>query len=1092
MVHDDGGGEVDRTFRDLKTRHAEIKQKLQSPIPSEDELWNLVLAPLDLLQIVPSNLPLRLRKHAVWPASSEGDQRTAQRNIVWITDIQKILLEKVFIDWNDVLQAEGVLHMLLQQWFTPDASPQAGSIYIATLSTISTTLSKAQAGQRLISKPIQGSDPGLGLSAGTASIATILRIFIANFSLGAVLQNLELYQSEGRRDVIWKDVLRDLISLPDRVANAYEGKGPHELERRYFVISIARQVESSIREQSSPDLVSALLLKLLRSGYLEETVSDWEEPVNIWPTIIRQTITRAKSDYGIGWSPLIKRLSLPARMSVTLSLVSFLDRYSLKKGRFSSLLNGDELLRAGTEGSLFLSKNTWITALHLCSIIGPILSTSDDSDVEDAKGNNADTDEEEDEDDGDYMPLLGHALLPSSKGYWSPLTARILVNLLCKQLGKAETVVLSRLLGQAIDLWSSPSRIKSAVWEQEIYLTTVIILLAAQLPASSVVVLCTSSTFIAGVSCHLEHLSPNVRRMGMLVAEVVSTSNTSIKPLTFARAIWEGKGEGKEEARVLRALFHGWSDRATEADTSDVKSVLLAFHLHETEDIVVVDGERPLIRQEKKKPSTRARPAKRPAPSRKKPLIQAIEDDVSLEHATHDVSAESLPSLTNIQRARGDDLVVPSAYISEGEGRSSSEDDSSASEGDGETTVPTEAEQKEEFGLGMPEKKRRRAPVYIHDLVLLLRESEREANKLALKHTELLIKKKARWGGEVDENAVNLSLALLALQNNYGFKHFEERKKSALTALVVASPSLVGPCLCEQYYNQQYSITQRVGILNSLAIGARELSMMGHGEAAAVRSISMQMKAMTDGFSNVAINRARVEGEARVPEIRRETALMVRPRPTPRSLDAAAASNAVPSMTVRTNVYLDLAGSCFIFPLVNRFWSQLDHVSVTRARRYKGSGSSTLMSPFMVSAFLDTLAVLCYCAQNALPFQNDIVPEVINLCLTITNTALARTGSGGDPYGKEDEEDNGGGPTAILGAAANLLLLLFDAIWQSDCGRNMLRRYSEQINQVQVWAEAIFESVESEGALSRSGRCSAALLLRISEIKQRNREQNDY
>jgi telomere length regulation protein len=836
---------------------------------------------------------------------------------------------------------------------------------------------------------------------------------------------------------------------------------------------IGLHLEALIHDQKSPELISALLLKLLRNGYVEETLSDSDEPTNIWPALVRQAIAQNRSNLMAGWSPMFKLLPQSAQNNIVISLVSFLDRYSMKKGRNSHLLNGDEILRAGQEGSRFLSTETWDEVLKTCSIVGLMFAVSDKSIKNDLHEDNSDTEEES----NDSVLVLGQALVPSAKGYWSPLTARLLVHILSSQQGIDCTKACSRFLGQAIDLWSSPSRIKTAMWEQEVYLTTVIVILAAQLPASSVLGLCTSATFIAGVSSHLEHLSPNVRRMGMLIAELVSTANTSTKPLTFTRAIWEGKGEGKEEARVLRALFYGWSSREMTAGSLDEKSILSAFHLAESQNAMVVKGG-PIVRQVKRDPATRILPARRPAPSRKRQLIQsiggasALEDDGSSQ-------GEQLPTLTNIQ---GIKPVEKAVYVSAGEESSSSEDDSSASELE-ERHAPAGPEKKEEFGLGMPEKKKRRAPIYIHELVSLLQENEREANKLALKHSENLIRKKAGWGGEVNENAINICLALLALQNNYGFKQFEERKKAALTALVVASPGLVGPCLCEQYFNQQYSITQRVCILNSLAFGARKLSLVGDSDSSTAHS-SSQTRALADDLSNIAITRARAEGEARVPEIQREASLLIQPRPSKGTLDARSAFTTDRAAIGKPNAYLDLAATCFIFPLLNRFWSQLDHISVTRRNRYKGSGSTALLSPFMMSAFLDTVAILCYCAQNAAPFQNDIVPEVMSLCLTITTSSLARIESN-----VQDDGDGGGGPSAILGASSNLLLLLLDAVWQLDYGRNLLQRYSEQVNEVQRWAEALFESVQNESALHRSGRCSAAILLRISEMKQRIREQ---
>lgn len=808
---------------------------------------------------------------------------------------------------------------------------------------------------------------------------------------------------------------------------------------------VARQLEELVHTPLPATCPATLLTKLLRSGYLEETTAEWEEPRNIWPTVIRCSLNREDASLQPAWSRAFALLPRSARTSIGLSLAAFVDRYSLRRGRNYSLLSGDELLRPGAEGSRFLSKEAWQTVLLLSAVVRPLFYALD-SNGEAASDN---------DDDDDEKAIVSEMLNPSATGYWSPLMARLLVHLLpAKDLEKD--------LSHVLDQWSSPSRIRTAMWEQEEYLTVVVLLIVARLPSTSTARLCTNADFIKGVSSHLEHLSAKVRRIGMLVAETVSTG------LAFSRAIWDGKGEGREEARVLRSMFHGWPSRDMVADSRDAALRSAAFHLTASEDVVADTAiEKAPYATPRNRPRTRTLPVRRSAAPRKRPLIVSLGGSEKPENEDErvQVQAASLPSLSNIAGTS-----TTQAYVSEGEESSSSEGESS--DDDEKRTPATDAEQKPEFGLGMPAKQKRSAPVYLHELAPLFRESEREANKLALRHAEALVRKKAGWGGEVDESAVDLSIAILAMQNNYGFKQFEERKKAVLTALVAASPAIVAPCLAEQYFVQQYSIAQRITLLNSLAFGAREVSGSSKGAA------SLEMKTLADELAHLAIARARVEGEKRVNP---PSSLQLQGNNPPRSLDAGVATTAPTGSS-----YLNLAGPSFVFPLVNRFWAHLDHASVTRGSRYQGSGSTILLSPFLVAAFLDTLAVLCYCAQNAADFQNSLLPEVISLTLSLTNTALVRRGTAG-PSGTAGtaEDHEGGGPAAVLGASANLLLLLLDAAWQLDAGRNLLQRHGEQVAEVQAWAGALFESVEGHNALDRSARSSAAILLRINEMRAR-------
>ena len=63
-----------------------------------------------------------------------------------------------------------------------------------------------------------------------------------------------------------------------------------------------------------------------------------------------------------------------------------------------------------------------------------------------------------------------------------------------------------------------------------------------------------SPMFLRGVSSHLEHTDARIRRLGMLIAEVLSQA-TNPKPLAFPEQVWEGRGDGRGACRVLRAMY---------------------------------------------------------------------------------------------------------------------------------------------------------------------------------------------------------------------------------------------------------------------------------------------------------------------------------------------------------------------------------------------------------------------------------------------------------------------------------------------------------------------------------------------------------
>ena len=239
--------------------------------------------------------------------------------------------------------------------------------------------------------------------------------------------------------------------------------------------------------------------------------------------------------------------------------------------------------------------------------------------------------------------------------------------------------------------------------------------------------------------------------------------------------------------------------------------------------------------------------------------------------------ADKIPSLTNINGNRN--MI---GTISDDEQSSSSESDTSSDEDGPQSDLNGAAEEGKAFGMATPSnKKQLRPPIYIGELAPLLRENERDSVRMGLKYGEDLIRRKAGWGGEVEENAIDLTLALLSIHNNFRISQFEQRRVGALTALVVASPTRIGPCLAEQYFDHQYAMAQRIAMLNAMAFGAAELATgaktntrIGNGEKDYSKK-ALTANKLAEQFSQLAMQRAREEGKERMPEIQNEEALLV-------------------------------------------------------------------------------------------------------------------------------------------------------------------------------------------------------------------------
>jgi hypothetical protein len=73
------------------------------------------------------------------------------------------------------------------------------------------------------------------------------------------------------------------------------------------------------------------------------------------------------------------------------------------------------------------------------------------------------------------------------------------------------------------------------------------------------------------------------------------------------------------------------------------------------------------------------------------------------------------------------------------------------------------------------------------------------------------------------EHASDLTFTLLNLQDNFDLEGFERYRQASLVALLTSAPMIVGPCIIEQLFYHQYSIIQRLEMLDSLVRVTLEL-----------------------------------------------------------------------------------------------------------------------------------------------------------------------------------------------------------------------------------------------------------------------------
>ncbi|CAK7892145.1 hypothetical protein CAAN3_01S08702 [[Candida] anglica] len=124
-------------------------------------------------------------------------------------------------------------------------------------------------------------------------------------------------------------------------------------------------------------------------------------------------------------------------------------------------------------------------------------------------------------------------------------------------------------------------------------------------------------------------------------------------------------------------------------------------------------------------------------------------------------------------------------------------------------------------------KKRLVKPLYVKDLLNYLSVDTKdelafEKRRLALTTAPTLLRQKAHFGNEVEFYAHDLLKQLVALTNHYEEKDFDSLRLNAMIGLVVSNVESA-PYLVELLATGDYSLQQRMCILSTLSLSAREL-----------------------------------------------------------------------------------------------------------------------------------------------------------------------------------------------------------------------------------------------------------------------------
>lgn len=204
---------------DTRSQVRDAVNKLQSPVPDLSTLLVLISSLLDCIGL----LPPHYRQYNTAPLHPEAFNTSRHLPL-----LQRALLEYVIPTWQPDLSREKLMP-LVEQWFIPDTfsytSPTAGEVTVHAYSSI-------------LSLPF--TSYSMNLLARLTKAYPLDRLHTTVFSQ-------PIKASTPRQTILaWEDVVKSILSVPARVANALEGKGelPKELEQGPYFANLSVRCEA--------------------------------------------------------------------------------------------------------------------------------------------------------------------------------------------------------------------------------------------------------------------------------------------------------------------------------------------------------------------------------------------------------------------------------------------------------------------------------------------------------------------------------------------------------------------------------------------------------------------------------------------------------------------------------------------------------------------------------------------------------------------------------------------------------------------------------------------------------------------------------
>ncbi|CCG82705.1 Predicted protein [Taphrina deformans PYCC 5710] len=358
--------------------------------------------------------------------------------------------------------------------------------------------------------------------------------------------------------------------------------------------------------------------------------------------------------------------------------------------------------------------------------------------------------------------------------------------------------------------------------------------------------------------------------------------------------------------------------------------------------------------------------------------------------------------------------------------------------------VPDSDDEDSDEDPTLVDRERLRPPVYVRDLIKMINNHDSYKHvSLALRTAPSLIRRKATYGTELKDYAINLAQIFAGLRDNFEMDDFQEMRQEALKALVVASPTIVCPYLSQVLFTGDYSLQQRVIILTSIGLGARELAGLSDVPAhlqnlavskqlppsvlARYQTIEGASEALQESILQpLAIEAAESLSGPAALKVNKTTRKMVRPKQ--KAVD---------------NRLTSIAADYILFPLLGRF--------AMHSGKMIDKDADTFYEAHLLQYYLRT-ASLVYQASTKSPALSRLTFEFWSLLLSLRS-----------------QTEHG-----VLAATLHGLLIIVD----SNEARELASEFSRQLVETQEWCTQIFERVRDE----KVQMISAGILIRIRDV----------